>query len=91
MQNQSPITVVIVRSANYLKRHSRVFAQDGCLSMTAKERSIRQEQIKLCGDQMARSQTWAQYEAALAKARQLGAYPYNSDISAVAHADLFAD
>jgi hypothetical protein len=91
MNNQPPVSIVVKRPADHLKRHSQIFVQDGPGSLAMDERAICQWKIERCGDEMATSRTYDQFETELAKAQRLGAYPYNGDVSLVAHADLFAD
>jgi hypothetical protein len=91
MNNQPPVSIVANRPADHLKRHSDIFVQDGPRMMTPEQRADRQRKIELCADQMGASRTYDQFEAALVEGHRLGAYPYNRDVSLVAHASLFAD
>jgi hypothetical protein len=92
MQNQSPVSIVASRAADHLKRHSKIFVQDGPGMMSADQRAAREQDIERCGDEMANSRTYEQFETALGKAHKLGAFPYSRDVSIVAHADvLFSD
>jgi hypothetical protein len=91
MNNQPPVSIVAARPADHLKRHSDVFVQNGPGMMTQEQRATRQRKIELCADRMAASKTYDQFEAALGEGHRLGAYPYNGDVTLVAHASFFAD
>lgn len=88
MQNQSPFSIALQRVADHLRRHSGIFAQDGPGMMTTEQRSAHSRKIEACADEIAASQSYAEFESALAKAHGLGAFAYNDDVSAVAFADV---
>jgi hypothetical protein len=88
MQNQSPVSIAAQRAADHLRRHSDIFVQDGPGMMTADRRIEHSRKIEASADEMAASNTYAQFEWALQKAHRLGACPYDADVSEVAFADV---
>ena len=91
MQNQPPVSIVVHRAADHIRRHSDIFVQNGPGMMTASERAVHSRKIEACADEMAASRSYAEFETALHKAHRLGTFPYNHDVSQVAFADFFAD
>jgi hypothetical protein len=89
MNNQPPVSIVAGRTVAHLRRH--IFVQDGPGMMTPDQRAAHQRKIERCADRMDASRTDDQYEAALREGHRLGTYPYNGDVSVVAHASLCAD
>ena len=91
MLNRYPLAPIASLPADYVRRHSNIFARDGAKMLTAAESVSRQREIELCADTMEKSATYQEFEAALHELHHLGMFPPNELVYRVAQASLMAE
>jgi hypothetical protein len=91
MNNQSPVSIVAPRPADYLKKHSHIFVLDGDGVLTPEGAAARKCSIERRCDKMAASKSYDEFETVLHQMHKLGTYPLNEDVSLVARASFMAD
>jgi hypothetical protein len=90
MHFQSPVSIAAGRAADHMKKHSYLFVRSGPGFASPAETVARIRAIEECADQMARSQSYPEFEDRLREMHRLGVYARNADVSFVAHASLMA-